>query len=105
MNQPIMKDIRTGRGCAGTLGSLGQLYVTRNLTMAFAVALAVVLRSHAALFVAIAARYITDAVDIVANLVRGVEADVVLVLVVSAVLLLVLPLAGLNWLRPALASR
>ncbi|MEM8925165.1 MAG: hypothetical protein AAGD35_16800 [Actinomycetota bacterium] len=84
---------------AETLGTLGQLYVTRNLAMAFGVLLAALLRSRAALLVAIAARYATDFVDIVAGFVRGPESDVVPILVVSAVLLLVVPLFGLNWLR------
>jgi hypothetical protein len=81
------------------LGTLGQLYVTRNFTMALGVVLAVLLRSRAALVVAISARFVTDFVDIVANVVRGVEGEVVPVLVVSLVLLLVLPPFGLNWLR------
>lgn len=38
-------------------------YITRNLTAVLAVILAVWLRSHAALFVALAARVVTDIVD------------------------------------------
>ncbi|MEM9303106.1 MAG: hypothetical protein AAGE01_13400, partial [Pseudomonadota bacterium] len=40
-------------------------YVTRNLTAVLAVILAVWLRSHAALFVALAARVVTDIIDAV----------------------------------------
>jgi hypothetical protein len=42
---------------------------------------------------------VTDFVDIAANVVRGVDSEVVGVLAVSTVLLLVFPLFALNWLR------
>ncbi|MEL6233916.1 MAG: hypothetical protein AAFR46_05870 [Pseudomonadota bacterium] len=84
---------------AESLGALGQLYVVRNFAMAFGVALAAfVLRSHIALLVAIAARYVTDFVDISASIARGVEGEALVVTAVFVLLLLVLPLFGLRWL-------
>lgn len=87
---------------AETLGAFGQLYVTRNLTMAFGVGLAALLRSRMALLVAITARYVTDFVDIVDGFASGPEGDTAVVLLVFTVVLLVLPGLGLNWLRQRL---
>lgn len=83
---------------ADSLGALGQLYVTRNLAMVFAIALAAILRSRVALFVAILARYLTDFTDITAAFLRGPDAETQQTLIVFAVLLLILPVFGLIWL-------
>ena len=84
---------------AETLGALGQLYVTRNLAMALGVLVAaVLLRSYAALMIAIAARYVTDLTDIIAGIVRGAQGEELFVLSVFAIILLVLPAFGLRWL-------
>lgn len=84
---------------AETLGAFGALYVTRNLTMAFGVALAALLRSRVALLVAIAARYVTDFVDIADGFAAGPEGEQLITLIVFTVVLLVIPGLGLNWLR------
>ncbi|MEM0930501.1 MAG: hypothetical protein AAGI89_14530 [Pseudomonadota bacterium] len=83
---------------AASLGTLGQLYVTRNFAMAFGVAIAALKRSHVALLCTIAVRYVTDLTDITASFVRGVDPETMPVLLVFALLLLVLPLFALGWL-------
>ncbi|MEM1139236.1 MAG: hypothetical protein AAGH45_05065 [Pseudomonadota bacterium] len=88
-----------------TLGAIGQLYVTRNITMAAGVGLALLLRSHTALFVAVFARYATDFIDIVAGFLRGPDPETQQVLIVFTVVLLVLPLFGLGWLFRRLKSQ
>ena len=83
---------------ADSLEAFGQLYVTRNFAMVFGIVLAVLLRSHTALLVAIAARYVTDFIDITAAFLRGVDADTQSILLVFAALLLIIPLFGIVWL-------
>lgn len=84
---------------AADLGVFGELYVIRNLTMSFGVALAAfVLRSYVAILATIAARYLTDLVDIIAGFARGPDAETTLLLVIFTVILLVLPAFGLRWL-------
>ena len=79
--------------------AIGQLYVTRNFTMAAGVAAAaLILRSHVALLCAIAMRYATDFVDIAAAVFRGPPPEIVQLLLVFTVVLLVIPVAGLLWL-------
>lgn len=83
---------------ADSLGVIGQLYVTRNFTMAFGVVLAVLLRSRLALLCVIAARYSTDFIDITAIVARGIDPQAAPVLAVFVILLLVAPFFGLRWL-------
>lgn len=72
-------------------------YVTRNLTAVLAVILAVWLRSHAALFVALAARLVTDIVD--ATTVFTMNATYLESAVPMVVALLIIPaLVGLVYL-------
>ncbi len=72
-------------------------YVTRNLTAVLAVLLAVWLRSHKALFAALAARLVTDIVD--ATTVYTMDATYLESAVPMVVALLILPaLAGLVYL-------
>ena len=81
------------------LGTYGELYVIRNLAMALGVAVAaLVRRSYAALLATIAARYVTDLVDIIAGFVRGPDAETIVLLVIFAFVLLVVPAFGLRWL-------
>jgi len=87
---------------AETLDSFGKLYITRNLTMAFGVALAAMLRSRTALLVAITARYVTDFIDIVDGFVSAPQGEMIIILLVFTVVLLILPGLGLNWLRLSL---
>lgn len=81
-----------------SFGTVGQLYVTRNFTMVFAIIIAVMLRNRMALFVTILARYTTDFVDISAGLLRGPEAETAVVLLGFGAVLLILPLIALLWL-------
>ena len=72
-------------------------YVTRNLTAVLAVILAVWLRSHAALFVALAARFVTDIVD--ATTVFTMNATYLETAVLMVVTLLIIPaLVGMVYL-------
>lgn len=81
------------------LGTYGELYVIRNLAMALGVVLAaLVLRSYAALLATIAARYVTDLVDIIAGFARGPDAETMVLLVIFTGVLLVFPAFGLRWL-------
>ena len=81
------------------LGAFGELYVIRNLAMSFGVLLAAVwLRSLPALLATIAARFLTDVVDIVSGFARGPDMDTAIVLTVFGVVLLVIPAVGLRWL-------
>lgn len=81
------------------LGVYGELYVIRNLAMSFGVALAAfVLRSYVAILATIAARYLTDLVDIIAGFARGPDAETTMLLILFTAVLLVLPAFGLSWL-------
>ena len=81
------------------LGIYGELYVIRNLTMSAGVALAALwLRSRAALFATLAARFMTDVIDIVAGFLRGPDAQTMLLLVIFTLILIVIPAFGLRWL-------
>ncbi len=81
------------------LGVYGELYVIRNLAMAFGVAIAALwLRSHAAVLATIAARFVTDAVDIGAGFARGPDGQTFALLVIFSLILLVIPALGLRWL-------
>ncbi len=72
-------------------------YITRNLTAVLAVILAVLLRSHAALFAALAARCVTDIVD--ATTVYTMDATYLESAVPMVVALLIVPaLVGLVYL-------
>ena len=72
-------------------------YVTRNLTAVLAVILAVWLRSREALFVALAARLVTDIVD--ATTVYTMDATHLESVVPMVVVLLILPaLVGMVYL-------
>ncbi len=72
-------------------------YVTRNLAAVLVIVVAVLLRSHAALFAALAARGITDVVD--ATTVFTMNATELESVVPMVVALLILPaLAGLIYL-------
>lgn len=83
------------------LGIYGELYVIRNLAMSLGVALAAFwLRSYAALLVAIAARFVTDVIDILAGFARGPDAETMLLLAIFTVILIVIPAFGLAWLLP-----
>ncbi|MEO0605334.1 MAG: hypothetical protein AAF211_28145 [Myxococcota bacterium] len=85
------------------LDVFGRLYVTRNLTMAFGVAFAaLVLQSRTALLGTIAARYVTDFVDIAVGFAQGPESAVAIQLGVFTVVLLVIPAFGLRWLWRAM---
>lgn len=81
------------------LGPFGELYVIRNLAMAFGVFLAAFwLRSYPALLATIAARFLTDFVDIVAGFASGPDMDTLRILAMFAFVLLVIPAFGLRWL-------
>ena len=72
-------------------------YVTRNLTAVLVIVVAIALRSHAALFAALAARCVTDIVD--AATVFTMDATELESVVFMVVALLILPaLAGLAYL-------
>lgn len=72
-------------------------YVTRNLTAVLAVIVAVWLRSHTALFAALAARCVTDIVD--ATTVYTMNATDIKAVVPMVLVLLILPaIAGLVYL-------
>ncbi|MEM7664085.1 MAG: hypothetical protein AAF292_17725 [Pseudomonadota bacterium] len=87
------------------LGIYGELYVIRNLAMSMGVALAAFwLRSYAALFATIAARFATDVVDILAGFARGPDSETVTLLVIFTVILIVIPAFGLRWLLVRLKS-
>lgn len=82
-----------------TLGIYGELYVIRNLAMSLGVALAALwLRSHAALLATIAARFVTDVVDILAGFLRGPDAETMALLGIFAVILIAIPAIGIRWL-------
>ena len=81
------------------LGIYGELYVIRNLAMSFGVALSVFwLRSRVALLATVAARYVTDLVDMGAGFARGPDSETMVLLLVFGVVLLVIPAFGLRWL-------
>lgn len=81
------------------LGIYGELYVIRNLAMSMGVALAAFwLRSYPALFATIAARFVTDVVDILAGFARGPDTQTLTLLAVFTVILIVIPAFGLRWL-------
>lgn len=81
------------------LGVYGELYVIRNLAMSMGVALAAFwLRSYAALFATIAARFATDVVDILAGFARGPSTETVTLLIIFTLILIVIPAVGLRWL-------
>ena len=88
-----------------TLGTFGELYVVRNLTMSMGVALAAFwLRSYAALLATIAARFATDVLDIAAGFSRSPDTETVMLLVIFAVILIAIPAFGLLWLLMRLRS-
>lgn len=81
------------------LGIYGELYVIRNLATSLGVALAVFwLRSPVALLATLAARYVTDFIDITAAFVRGPDTETMVLLAVFTVVLLIIPAFGLRWL-------
>lgn len=87
------------------LGVYGELYVIRNLAMSLGVALAAVwLRSYAALLATIAARFVTDVVDITAGFARGPDAETVMLLIVFSVVLILIPAFGLKKLPTMLKT-
>ncbi len=67
------------------------LYITRNLTTALGIVLALVFRSHIALFILIAVRMITDITDMANATLNGGGEDVVSMIPVLAVVLLAIP--------------
>lgn len=67
------------------------LYITRNLTTALGLVLALLLRSHAALFILIIVRMTTDATDMLNATYNGGGDSVVLAIPVLFVILLILP--------------
>ena len=72
-------------------------YITRNMTSVLAVILAVLLRSHAALLIALAARCVTDIVD--ATTVFTMNATYLNSVVPMVVVLLIIPaLIGIAYL-------
>lgn len=81
------------------LGAFGELYVIRNLTMAFGVGLAAFwLKSHVALIATIGARFATDLADIVSGFAKGPDPETATMLLIFTVLLLVIPALALRWL-------
>ena len=74
------------------------LYITRNLTTALGIVLAVLLRSYKAVFILIIVRMTTDVADMVNATLNGGGEDVVRTIPVLIVVLIVLPLFALRHL-------
>ena len=74
------------------------LYITRNLTTALGIVLAVLLRSHVAIFILIIVRMTTDAADMFNATLNGAGESVVQTIPVLVVVLIVLPLFALRHL-------
>jgi hypothetical protein len=74
------------------------LYVTRNLTTALGLLLAVLLRSHTAIFILIIVRMATDAADMINASVNGAGSSVVESIPYLFVLLIVVPFLAQIWL-------
>ncbi len=72
-------------------------YITRNLTAVLALILAILFRSHIALFVALAARFVTDVVDAITVFTMQ-NTDFYGVVPVVTVLLILPALTGLLYL-------
>jgi len=66
-----------------------QLYITRNITVALGIVIALLLRSHKALFAMIAVRLLTDIFDVISVYVLNVE--VIKSSVPMVIVLLVIP--------------
>ena len=83
------------------------LYITRNLTTALGIVLAVLLRSYKAIFILIIVRMTTDVADMVNATLNGGGEDVVRTIPVLIVVLIVLPLFALRhlWGRIGLQSK
>ena len=71
------------------------LYITRNLTTALGILLALLLRSHAAIFILIIVRMVTDASDMINATLNGAGDNIVQSIPILFVLLIVLPLFAL----------
>ena len=74
------------------------LYITRNLTTALGIVLAILLRSHVALFILIVVRMATDATDMLNATFNGGGESVVQSIPFLFVLLIVLPFFALHYL-------
>lgn len=74
------------------------LYITRNLTTALGIVLAVLLRSHIAIFIFIIVRMVTDAADMINATFNGGGESVVQTIPLLFVVLIVLPLLALRHL-------
>ena len=74
------------------------LYITRNLTTALGIVLAILLRSHTAIFILIIVRMTTDMTDMVNATFNGGGESVVQTIPFLIVLLLVVPLFALRHL-------
>jgi len=74
------------------------LYITRNLTTALGLLLAVLFRSHVAIFILIIVRMTTDASDMINATLNGAGESVVQTIPFLVVVLLILPLVAQTWL-------
>ena len=74
------------------------LYITRNLTTALGIVLAVLLRSHVAIFILIIVRMTTDMTDMLNATFNGGGESVVQTIPFLIVLLVILPLLALRHL-------
>ena len=74
------------------------LYITRNLTTALGIVLAVLLRSHVAIFILIIVRMTTDIADMINATTNGAGESVVQAIPFLIVLLVVIPLFSLRHL-------
>ena len=74
------------------------LYITRNLTTALGIVLAVLLRSHVAIFILISVRVTTDMTDMLNATFNGGGESVVQTIPFLIVLLVILPLLALRHL-------
>jgi len=71
------------------------LYITPNLTTALGILLAVLLRSHAAIFILIIVRMVTDASDMINATLNGAGENIVQSIPFLFVLLIVVPVFAL----------
>ena len=71
------------------------LYITRNLTTALGILLAIFLRSHVAIFILIIVRMTTDMADMINATLNGGGESVVQTIPFLIVLLIILPLIAL----------
>ena len=74
------------------------LYITRNLTTSLGIVLAILLRSHIAIFILIIVRMTTDMTDMVNASINGGGESVVQTIPFLIVLLVILPLFALRHL-------